>query len=82
MSRALAKAPPRALAPVANAEEARAQLAAARERLARQLHAVEEQVTAVTKTLGWRELVRRHPYACAGGALLFGYALGRLFSRK
>jgi hypothetical protein len=26
--------------------------------------------------------VRRHPYLCAGGALLFGYALGRLFSRR
>lgn len=78
----LVKAPPRALAPVASATEAREQLAAARERLARSLHAVEAQVSAVSKTLGWREVVRRHPYACAGGALLLGYALGRLFSRR
>lgn len=78
----LVKAPPRALAPVASAAEAREQLAAARERLARSLHSVEAQVSAVSKTLGWREVVRRHPYLCAGGALLFGYALGRLVSRR
>ncbi len=78
----MVKAPPRALAPVASAAEAREALSAARERLIDRLVIVEAKALDVASHLHWRALVRRHPVACAGGALLFGYALGRLFSRK
>jgi hypothetical protein len=75
----LVKAPPRALAPVASPEEARAQLAQARERLAKKLEAVEHTLAPLGD---WRTFVKRHPLATLGGAFLFGYALSRLFSRK
>jgi ElaB/YqjD/DUF883 family membrane-anchored ribosome-binding protein len=78
----LARRGPHALAPAATTEEARAQLIAARERLVLRLEAVESTVTTVVRAAGWREVVRRHPLLAVGGALLFGYALGNLFSRK
>ncbi|MDP1824816.1 MAG: hypothetical protein Q8L48_16290 [Archangium sp.] len=75
----IVKAPPRALAPVASTDDARAQLAAARERLAQKLETVQHTL----EPLGhWRTFVKRHPLATLGGAFLFGYALSRLFSRK
>ncbi|MFO0599333.1 MAG: hypothetical protein U0228_28760 [Myxococcaceae bacterium] len=79
MSDALIKAPPRALAPVASTDEARAQLAAAREKLISRLSVVEE---AVAPLGNWRTAVRRHPLLAIGGAFVVGYALARLFSRR
>lgn len=73
------KAPPRALAPVSTTEEARAQLAAARARLAQKLQAVEHTLAPLSN---WRTFVKRHPLATIGSAFLVGYALSRLFSRK
>ena len=73
------KAPPRALAPVATTEDARAELEAARVRLVEKLKTVQHTL----EPLGhWRTFVKRHPIATLGGALLFGYALSRFFSRK
>jgi hypothetical protein len=77
--KSIVKAPPRALAPVASAEDARAQLAAARERLAQKLETVQHTLEPLSN---WRTFVKRHPLATLGGAFLFGYALSRLFSRK
>jgi hypothetical protein len=79
VSSEIIKAPPRALAPVASTDEARAALAAARERLMQRLTVVEHTL----EPLGnWRAAVKRHPVLTIGGAFLFGYALSRLFSRK
>lgn len=75
----LIKAPPSALAPAGSTEDARAQLDAARERLARTLDDVHR---ALTPVLQWQQFVKKHPVVSIGGALLFGYALSRLFSRK
>ncbi len=58
-------------------QQARDELAAARERVTRSLHAVESSL----KPLGdWREVVRRHPWACTGAAFFAGYLVGQLFS--
>ena len=73
------KAPPRALAPVATTDDARAELVAARERLAQKLQVVEHTLAPLSN---WRVLVKRHPLATLGGAFVIGYALSRLFSRK
>jgi ElaB/YqjD/DUF883 family membrane-anchored ribosome-binding protein len=73
------KAPPRALAPVATTDDARAQLVAARERLAQKLEVVEHTLAPLSN---WRVFVKRHPLATLGGAFVIGYALSRLFSRK
>lgn len=78
----LVKAPPRAITPASadeSTEKVRAQLAAARERLAKQLDDVQRALTPVTR---WQELVKRHPLVTIGGAFLVGYALSKLFSRK
>ncbi len=75
----IVKAPPRALAPVHTPEEARAQLAAARERLAKRLDDVHRALTPVTH---WRDVVKRHPVLTIGGAFLVGYAISKLFSRR
>jgi hypothetical protein len=80
---ALVKSPARALAPVQTTAEARAQLAAARARLVQRLETVQVTVAQRLEPLAdWRGVVRRHPLAAFGGALLAGYVLGRLFSRK
>ena len=79
MSGEIIKAPPRALAPVSSTDEARAALAAARERLAQKLATVEHTLEPLNN---WRAAVKRHPVLTLGGAFLFGYALSRLFSRK
>jgi ElaB/YqjD/DUF883 family membrane-anchored ribosome-binding protein len=79
----LVKAPPRAITPSSTDEEsterARASLAAARERLLKQLDQVHRALTPVTH---WRDVVKRHPLVTIGGAFLVGYALAKLFSRK
>jgi ElaB/YqjD/DUF883 family membrane-anchored ribosome-binding protein len=75
----LVKAPPRALAQVATTEDARAQLAAARARLAKQLDDVHRALTPVTH---WQDVVKKHPLITIGGAFLIGFALSKLFSRK
>ena len=73
------KAPPRALAPVATTQDARAQLEAARVRLIQKMRTVQQTL----EPLGnWRTFVKRHPLATFGSALLFGYALSRYLSRK
>ncbi len=77
---AIIKAPPRALVPVANAAEARARVTMARERLVDRLHAVE--MTLGGPRTKWGALVKKHPILSIGGALLVGYAISRLFSRK
>lgn len=79
MSSAIIKAPPRTLAPVKSTDEARAQVAAARERLLQKLDGVEKSLGPITN---WRTVVKRHPVLTIGGAFLVGYALARLFSRK
>ena len=75
----IVKAPPRALAPAATTDDARAQLALARERLAKKLEVVEHTLGPLSD---WRVIVKRHPVITIGGAFLFGYALSKLFSRK
>lgn len=75
----LVKAPPSALVPVGSPEEARAQLAAARERLVKRLDDVQRALTPVTH---WRDVVKRHPVLTIGGAFLVGYAISKLFSRR
>ena len=75
----LIKAPPRALAQVVSTGEARAQLAAARERLARRLDDVHR---ALSPMKHWQDVVKRHPLVTIGGALLIGFALSKLFSKK
>jgi ElaB/YqjD/DUF883 family membrane-anchored ribosome-binding protein len=75
----IVKAPPRAIVPAATPAEARAQLAAARERLARQLDDVQRALTPMSR---WKDVVKRHPLVTIGGAFLVGYALSKLFSRK
>lgn len=64
---------------VNNAEEARDELSAARERLARKLETVE----ASLQPLGdWREAVRRKPWLAVGGAFAVGYVVAKIFSRR
>ncbi len=64
---------------VDSAEQARDELAAARERLATRLELVEESL----KPLGdWREAVRRKPWLAVGGAFVAGYVLAKIFSRR
>jgi hypothetical protein len=78
----LIKAPPSAITPVSgddSPEKARAQLAAARERLMRQLDDVQRALTPIAR---WQEVVKRHPMVAIGGAFLVGYALSKVFSRK
>lgn len=58
---------------------ARADLAAARARVARQLAALEQSLPPLTD---WREVVRRHPMLTLGGAFFAGWALARFFSRR
>jgi ElaB/YqjD/DUF883 family membrane-anchored ribosome-binding protein len=79
MTSAITPAPPRTLAPVKDAAEARAQLAAARERLLQRLEVVEHTLEPLAN---WRSVVRRHPLLTIGGAFVVGYALARLFSRR
>lgn len=76
---AIIKAPPHTLAPAATTQDARAQLAAARERLLQKLAVVEKSVEPLAN---WRVAVKRHPVLTIGGAFLVGYAIARLFSRK
>lgn len=78
----LVKAPPRAITKASagdSTEQVRAQLAAARDRLVRQLDDVHRALTPVKH---WRDVVKRHPLVTIGGAFLVGYALAKLFSRK
>jgi hypothetical protein len=78
----LIKAPPSAITPVSaddSTEKVRAQIVAARERLARQLDDVQRALTPVAR---WQAAVKRHPIVAIGGAFLVGYALSKLFSRK
>ncbi len=64
---------------VNNAEEARDELSAARERLAQKLETVE----ASLQPLGdWREAVRRKPWLAVGGAFAVGYVVAKIFSRR
>ncbi len=78
--RELAKAPPRAIVPVPKtADEARAQIKSARERVVKNLEVIQRTLRPVTR---WAEVVKRHPVATIGGAFLIGYALSKLFSRK
>lgn len=78
--REIVKAPPRALVPAATTpDEARAQLARARERVVKNLETIQRTLKPVTH---WADLVKRHPLATIGGAFLVGYALSKLFSRK
>lgn len=79
MTKALAHAPERRLAPVHSAGEARAALAASRARLEARLHALEDSVARVAD---WRETIRRNPLLTLGGAFLVGFGLARLFSRR
>jgi hypothetical protein len=75
---AIVRAPPRALAPAKDTADARAQLAAAREKLLARLEVVEQTLEPLSN---WRSVVRRHPILTIGGAFVVGYALARLFSR-
>ncbi len=75
----LVKAPPSALVPVETTEDARTQLAAARERLALQLDKVHRAFAPVVK---WHAFVKKYPLVTIGGAFLIGYAISRAFSRK
>ncbi|MDP2271161.1 MAG: hypothetical protein Q8N23_34525 [Archangium sp.] len=75
----LIKAPPQALTKLSPAEDARAQIAIARERLVDKLDVVQR---ALSPVLHWRAVVKRHPVATIGGAFLFGYAVSKFFSRK
>lgn len=75
----LVKAPPSALVPVETTDDARAALVAARERLARQLDAVQRALAPVVQ---WQAFVKKHPLVTIGGAFLIGYAISRAFSRK
>lgn len=87
---AITKVPPSTLAPVQTTEEARASLAASRDRLLRQLDSVKQEVETVRRAVqtriepftDWRAYVKRHPLATLGATFLAGYALARLFSRK
>ena len=78
--REIVKAPPRALVPVATtADEARAQIKSARERVVKNLEVIQRTLKPVTR---WADVVKRHPVVTIGGAFLIGYALSKLFSRK
>ena len=57
----------------------RAQLIAARERARAQLDGIEARVGSFNK---WREVVRRHPVAAFGGALLLGYVVARILRQR
>jgi ElaB/YqjD/DUF883 family membrane-anchored ribosome-binding protein len=79
-SSALARVPTQALEKTNDsAAQARVDLARARERVSKQLAALEQSVPALTN---WRDVVRRHPVLTLGGALLTGFAIARLFSRR
>ena len=78
-SSSIVRAPPRALVAVKSTDEARAQLAAARERLLSRLETVEKTIEPMAN---WRSVVKKHPLLTIGGAFFVGYALSRLFSRK
>ncbi len=75
----LIKAPPQALTKLSPADDARAQIALARERLIDKLNVVQRALSPVTH---WKEVVKRHPVATIGGAFLIGYAISKFFSRK
>lgn len=60
-------------------EQARDELAAARDRLAMKLENIEKTLEPLTD---WRELVRRKPWVAVGGAFVAGYVLAKLFSRR
>ncbi|MGV3624455.1 MAG: hypothetical protein ACO1OB_26790 [Archangium sp.] len=60
-------------------EQARDELEAARQRLARKLENVEKTLEPLTD---WREMVRRKPWVAVGGAFVAGYVLAKLFSRR
>ena len=78
--RELAQAPPRAIGPVPKtADEARAQIKSARERVVKNLEVIQRTLRPVIR---WADVVKRHPVATIGGAFLIGYALSKLFSRK
>lgn len=78
--RELAKASPRAIVPAPKtADEARAQIKSARERVVKNLEVIQRTLRPVTR---WADVVKRHPVATIGGAFLIGYALSKLFSRK
>jgi ElaB/YqjD/DUF883 family membrane-anchored ribosome-binding protein len=74
------KSPPRSLAPVSTAAEARDALVAARARLEKRLEAVENLIA--PPLAPWRAAVKKHPLITIGGAFLVGYAISRLLSRK
>lgn len=79
---AIVKSPPRALTRPSrdvSPEEARAELAKARERVVGQLARLEK---SMGKAARWREVVRKHPFLTLGGAFLVGFGLARLFSRR
>lgn len=78
-ARGIVPAPPRALAPVKTTDEARAALAAAREKLLARLEVVEQTLEPLSN---WKSVVKKHPLLTIGGAFVVGYALARLFSRR
>lgn len=59
--------------------QVRLDLAAARERARRRLEALEQRLH---HAVDWRGFVRRHPVLTMGAAVVAGYALARLFSRR
>ncbi|MBZ4415608.1 DUF3618 domain-containing protein [Myxococcus sp. RHSTA-1-4] len=67
-SNGLPKAPP----PRSSAE-LRAEIERTRAELATSVSALREEVA---EAADWRQWVRRHPYACIGGAFIVGYWLG------
>lgn len=76
----LIKAPPQALTKLSpTTDDARAQLAIARERLINKLDVVQRALSPLNH---WKEVVKRHPVATIGGAFLIGYAISKYFSRK
>ncbi len=75
----LVKAPPQALVKPSPTDDARAQLAIARERLKHKLNVVQRALTPMTH---WKEVVKRHPVATIGGAFLIGYAISKYLTRK
>lgn len=75
----LIKAPPQAIMKQSPADDARAQIVIARERLINKLNVVQRSLAPM---IHWKEVVKRHPVATIGAAFLVGYAISRFFFRK
>lgn len=76
MSTALTPRPPQA---IERADVARADLAAARAKVRRQLDELEKSLPAVPP---WRDVIRRHPLLTIGGAFVVGWAVARWFTKR